>query len=901
MKLVKGLAMKAQRSPFLTLLAPITLALSGVTLGALPAIAAPSLTIQPIGWNVVGLDSNKVADGPNQYLNGARVCNVGDTAATNVTATFVKDGGSSFINLIGGNTLSIASLPAGPTSLAPGNTGTVPSNCYDFYFNIQVTRDTNAYSTLTGASAATTRQQFHIEATATSLGIVRTPTNRELYVEKLVSQNRNAVDSITGPSSVYVGQVVQYTVNGHTAPGGYEQLVFSPVLPVFFQVLSVSSTYTTPTGATNNTIYGDACGWVNDTTSPNYHNNGACSLTPQYSGGKVGANVTTVYTIKVLSTGSGTLTNIIYDFSGSSYHYNSDFGTGLNSYAVTALPPSADLSITKTDGQTTAIPGNPISYTITVTNNGPSPVSSLTVTDTVDARILSPTFTPSTGTYTNSTGAWTGLNLASGASITLTVSGTVSATATGTLTNTATVAPPSGTTDPNSANNTSTDTDTLTPSANLSLTKTHSGNFTAGLNGTYTLTVANSGPSAAGTLTVTDTLPTGLSFVSGVGLGWSCSASGQTVTCTNSGGLAVGANSTITLTVGVSGAAVPSTTNTATVSSVTSDPNLANNTASDPTTVTGVPDLTIAKNHSGTFTQGTTGSYTLVATNVGSAVTSGTVIVSDTLPTGLTPTTASGTGWSCTILSQTVTCTRSDALAVNASYPSLSLTVAIAANATNVTNTATVTGGGQTNITNDSASDPTTIAAAGSPRLRLVKRATAIRGVSRLEYIDVTTGTGSADDNAPNWPNNTQTATQSPGSGSTLNFSALLQGIVSSTALSISQQPQPSDEVEYTIYFLSDGSKDAANVQLCDFVPANSTYVPNTLQLKIGTGTLTTITDAIADADGGYYTASFPAACTGTNNNKGAIVVNVGTVTRATGAGTPSSAYGFIRFRAKIN
>lgn len=143
--------------------------------------------------------------------------------------------------------------------------------------------------------------------------------------------------------------------------------------------------------------------------------------------------------------------------------------------------------------------------------------------------------------------------------------------------------------------------------------------------------------------------------------------------------------------------------------------------------------------------------------------------------------------------------------------------------------------------------------------------------------------------------------TQAPGPGTTTNFSALLQGVVSTTALPVSEQPKPGDEVEYTIYFLSDGGKDAANVQLCDFVPANSTYVPGTLQLKIGTSTAIAITDAIVDTDGGYYTTGFPGACNSTNNGRGAVFVNIGTVDRATGSGVPATSYGYMRFRAKID
>ena len=78
-----------------------------------------------------------------------------------------------------------------------------------------------------------------------------------------------------------------------------------------------------------------------------------------------------------------------------------------------------------------------------------------------------------------------------------------------------------------------------------------------------------------------------------------------------------------------------------------------------------MPDLTIAKSHSGNFTQGQTGAtYSITATNSGSAPTSAAVSVTDTLPAGLTATAISGTGWTCVL--GTLTCTRSDALAAGA-------------------------------------------------------------------------------------------------------------------------------------------------------------------------------------------------------------------------------------------
>jgi len=122
--------------------------------------------------------------------------------------------------------------------------------------------------------------------------------------------------------------------------------------------------------------------------------------------------------------------------------------------------------------------------------------------------------------------------------------------------------------------------------SDLTITKTHAMDpFMVGMNADYIITVRNLGPGvASGTITVTDVLPNGLTSVSAAGVGWTCGAVGQAVTCTSAGPLAVNATSTITLTVGVFNAASPAVTNTANVQ-VATDTNLANNTAGDLTTV----------------------------------------------------------------------------------------------------------------------------------------------------------------------------------------------------------------------------------------------------------------------------------------------------------------------------
>lgn len=120
----------------------------------------------------------------------------------------------------------------------------------------------------------------------------------------------------------------------------------------------------------------------------------------------------------------------------------------------------------------------------------------------------------------------------------------------------------------------------------LSVGKSHVGNFRQGQhNAAYSLRVANSGTAAAtGTMTVSDDLPAGLSFVSANGTGWGCTASGQAVTCTSTSPIAIGGSSTISLSVNVAVDAPAQVVNQASVAC--GAPCVATgNPASDPTTI----------------------------------------------------------------------------------------------------------------------------------------------------------------------------------------------------------------------------------------------------------------------------------------------------------------------------
>ena len=121
-------------------------------------------------------------------------------------------------------------------------------------------------------------------------------------------------------------------------------------------------------------------------------------------------------------------------------------------------------------------------------------------------------------------------------------------------------------------------------------------------------------------------------------------------------------------------------------------------------------DLSVTKTHAGDFTQGASGSYTVIVSNDGPKGTSGTTTVVDTMPAGLIPGAASGGGWSCNTAVQAVTCTSTAAIASAGSFPAITIPVTPTQNsALSLTNTATVSGGGEMDTSDDSASDPTTI------------------------------------------------------------------------------------------------------------------------------------------------------------------------------------------------
>jgi uncharacterized repeat protein (TIGR01451 family) len=214
--------------------------------------------------------------------------------------------------------------------------------------------------------------------------------------------------------------------------------------------------------------------------------------------------------------------------------------------------------------------------------------------------------------------------------------------------------------------------------------------------------------------------------------------------------------------------------------------------------------------------------------------------------------------------------------------------------------------------------------AASVPNLLLVKRITAINGST--QNGNVVLNLYDPDPTYPYDKNVIQAGLNPPSS----DLWPDTTGATNSTFLIGTRNggvTRPGDEIEYTINFLSAGSAPAKNTQLCDRIPVNQTFIPdgyNSLTQALG-GNLTNRGIAVSysgsylgytnllDGDTAQYYApgsDLPPVCGAAANATGAVVVNLGasathslggTIPNATAPGRPTSSYGFVRFKAKVN
>ena len=385
----------------------------------------------------------------------------------------------------------------------------------------------------------------------------------------------------------------------------------------------------------------------------------------------------------------------------------------------TATVISADLSLTQSAAPASVGPGQSLTFTNTITN-----INDATGGSTAAAPVV--TFaTPLNTTFTSASGVgYTCSGLAAGATGTETCTATGPLAVSGTSTVTIVVAVNGGTAngtvimgsamvssttyDPSAANNTGTSTSTVT-SADLSLTQSDAPTSVGpGNKITYTDVITNNGPATAAAPVLTFATPANTTFASASGTGYTCAglavgATG-TETCTAAANLANAGTATITIAVTVAAGAPLGTviTGSATVTSTTFDPNLANNTASSTATVAGA-DLTMSQTTSVSVVDtGVNFTYTEIATNNGPAtVPAGTLVIYQQTPPNTTLVSiAVDANWTCVKPAAggtgPIICTYTPALAGGANTSADPIVFVLKVNAataygTTILNSATVT------------------------------------------------------------------------------------------------------------------------------------------------------------------------------------------------------------------
>ncbi|MDB6121937.1 MAG: hypothetical protein JWQ71_930, partial [Pedosphaera sp.] len=515
------------------------------------------------------------------------VTNLGPSTASNVVVSDSLPGTVTFVSATGGGLLSgnTVNWPA-ITSLANGGVTT---------FTVTVTAPASGSITNTASASSTTGDPVPSNndgSSAASVVVTTVTPQADIAVLK------------TGSLSVLAGGNLTYTITvTNLGPSAASNVVVSDGLPL-------SVTFVSATGG--GLLSGNTVSWP--------------AITSLANGG------VSSFTVTVKAPVSGSITNSASATSstGDPVPANNN-GSSAASVAVTTVTPQADLAVLKS-GSATVLAGGNLTYTITVTNLGPSTASNVVVSDNLPLNV---TFVSASngGLLTGNVVNWAAItSLANGAVTSFTV--TVKAPANGSITNSANATSSTG--DPVSANNNGSSAasvvvTTVTPQADVAVLKTGSATVLAGDNLTYTIMVTNLGPSAASNVVVSDNLPSTVTFVSATSGGL---LNGNVVNWPAITSLANGGVTTFTVT--VKAPASGSITNTASTTSSTGDPVPTNNDGSSAasvvvTTVTPQADIAVIKTGSSTVLAGGNLTYTITVTNLGPSTASN-VVVSDSLP-----------------------------------------------------------------------------------------------------------------------------------------------------------------------------------------------------------------------------------------------------------------------------
>lgn len=347
--------------------------LMSFSLSSFPASAAASLSAEIVSWQVIGLDSNAPAtSAPELYLVQAQVTNTGDAQAENATATLTMSppdcGGVPCIALVSASDYELGTLDPGETA--------------DAFWTVSIAKSAVAFDTTTPITVMAEADGV-APVTATQVSRDPPPCGSDptgasvLFVERLISQSRNNVLSYSVSPGVQLPdrtwEVVQgsdftVTVLAQTATQYSEISVPAVVDPSgAITPQSVGFTYTLGTRSDDDIYTLNA-----------------------------GGGVTARYDYRATSLGEVRLSQLIYDCSGNSFHYNSDYLVDFITIRVVPPPPivngqpdpQPNVTLTKSSSPSgTVDPGEKVTFTISYANSGPGPATNFVISDQIDSNL----------------------------------------------------------------------------------------------------------------------------------------------------------------------------------------------------------------------------------------------------------------------------------------------------------------------------------------------------------------------------------------------------------------------------------------------------------------------------------------------------------------------------------
>lgn len=554
----------------------------------------------------------------------------GTADATNVTITDAPPPGTTYV----ANSFAVGGITVAGAAPASGvNVGTVAAgSSKTVTFSVAVNAIPASPAAAQYADAASWTYQY-VSCTGQPAINGTFTTNTVITTVPRIEPTK----TVAPTGSVTPGQTLTYTISmpntGTTNTAG----------STLQDTIPAGTTYLAGSTTLNGSAVGDVGGAMPYATA-------ATVNSPTRAAGQInaGETATVVFKVTVNAASTGPITNTAA--------IDADGAGPMPPVTAQASSAVVHLVSTKTVSPTGAVaPGQTLTYTITVQNTGNGPSSGTTLADPIPAGL---SYVPGSTTQNGSAvadilGAMPYVNAApikspsggagvivSGETATLAFKVTVNAApGAGPLINTATIDPDGA--GPAVATTVAASSAVVLP--DLSLSKSHVGSFVVGTVGSYTLqvaTLANQGQVTSGPVTVTDSLPTGMTVAAlPTGTNWDCTASvvgSATATCNYSGAFPIPpgtALAPITVTVNVAAAAAPAATNSAAVAAVPGETYTANNTATDPTVVIGKPTITKAFSVV-SIPVGGTATLTLTLANPNNSALTG-VNFSDTFPGGL--------------------------------------------------------------------------------------------------------------------------------------------------------------------------------------------------------------------------------------------------------------------------